>query len=221
MKKPIFLFDAQCGLCTYWVAYWRQLTRGRVEFQSIQEHRKSYPNISDAAFDRSAQFVVGVEVFEGARGVVEMLAYARGKKWVKYMYDYVPFANKGMELMYKKTASCKDCSASMSRMFWGDHPKPACLEWVWMYRILFTLMLVDVFTMRIASQPSALLIHIELVFALALFAPRRIRLAALAVVVLLELTQTYLGYPADKVMLIFASMLLLLEQRNPRTSQDA
>ena len=214
MKKPVFLFDAQCGLCTYWVGYWKQATRGRVVFRSIEDARSEYPDISNEAFERSSQFVQEEHVYEGAEGVVRMLTFARGKQWLLFVYRFVPFMSALMEWGYKRTSSCKDCSASLSKLLWGNTPAPACLEWVWMYRILFTLHFVSVFSERTATYPTSLLFWMELFFSLFLFAPKNARRSALGFILLLEFAQYMVGSSADYLILLFASLLLVFEHRN-------
>ena len=46
---PTLVYDGDCGICGYWVQYWRDLTSGRVVFRPYQEAAKDFPSIAPEA----------------------------------------------------------------------------------------------------------------------------------------------------------------------------
>src|SRR5687768_8312263 len=46
-RRPVLIFDGDCGFCRKWIARWRQLTDDRVEYIASQapETVKRYPDI--------------------------------------------------------------------------------------------------------------------------------------------------------------------------------
>ncbi len=42
-RLPTLVFDGDCGICRYWVTYWRELTGGRVDYRPYQEAAADFP----------------------------------------------------------------------------------------------------------------------------------------------------------------------------------
>ncbi len=115
--SPTFLFDGECGFCRHWTNYWKKLVGNRVLFQTLQ----------DAGRDlTTARFITkdGIE-YQGARAVAELLTFAPGKSWFRWLYLHVyPFASLS-EWMYKRVASCRSCAAHATRLLWGKSLEPS------------------------------------------------------------------------------------------------
>ncbi|HEY3653581.1 MAG TPA: DCC1-like thiol-disulfide oxidoreductase family protein [Steroidobacteraceae bacterium] len=51
------VYDGECGICRYWVTYWRDLTNDRVIYRAYQEAAKDFPAIPPSAFQRAIQLI--------------------------------------------------------------------------------------------------------------------------------------------------------------------
>jgi lipase maturation factor 1 len=55
LKKPLLLFDADCGFCRRWIGRWQQFTGDRVEYAPFQSTRDRYPDIPPENFALAAR----------------------------------------------------------------------------------------------------------------------------------------------------------------------
>ena len=55
--RPTLVFDGACGICGYWVNYWRGLTGERIVYRPYQEAAADFPAIPASAFERAIQFI--------------------------------------------------------------------------------------------------------------------------------------------------------------------
>ena len=54
---PLLIYDGDCGFCVYWARYWQKLTGDRVDYRPYQHVAARYPEISEAEFQRAAQYI--------------------------------------------------------------------------------------------------------------------------------------------------------------------
>src|SRR5271170_4292257 len=81
------VYDGDCGICGYWINYWRGLTGARVRYRPYQEAAVDYPAIPLPAFARSIQLIEpDGEVYSGAAATYRVLRHApgRGAWWWLY-----------------------------------------------------------------------------------------------------------------------------------------
>ncbi|MBI5794225.1 lipase maturation factor family protein [Candidatus Uhrbacteria bacterium] len=115
--QPTFLFDGECGFCRHWVTYWKKMVGTRVTFVTLQE---SHRDLTTALFIGPD----GVE-YQGARAVAELLLFAPGKGWFRWMYVHLyPFAL-ASDWFYKRVASCRTCGARATHLLWGKNLEPS------------------------------------------------------------------------------------------------
>ena len=63
------VYDGDCGICRYWVDYWRGLTGERVRYRPYQEAAADFPQIPLPAFASSIQLIEpDGAVYSGASG---------------------------------------------------------------------------------------------------------------------------------------------------------
>ncbi|HLB57515.1 MAG TPA: hypothetical protein VJL60_01740, partial [Gammaproteobacteria bacterium] len=56
-RRPLLIYDGDCGFCIYWARYWEKLTGNRVSYKPYQEVATDYPKISINDFKRAVQYV--------------------------------------------------------------------------------------------------------------------------------------------------------------------
>ena len=90
-KKPVFIYDGDCGFCRLWIARWSPLTEEEVVYRPSQEVGENYPQISPEYFESSVYFVDSEGSFcSGAQAVFKALSYAPNGKWLLRAYERVP-----------------------------------------------------------------------------------------------------------------------------------
>ncbi len=94
------------------------MTGDRVFYRAISEVKNGFPQITNADFDRSPQFIErDSRIYHGAEGIARLLFYADKKRWVLWVYTYIPFAALLSEILFKSVSSCRPCAMRFMRWF--------------------------------------------------------------------------------------------------------
>ena len=56
-RRPVIVFDGDCGFCRVWIERWRRVTGDRVEYAPFQEVAARFPEIPLERFRRSVQLL--------------------------------------------------------------------------------------------------------------------------------------------------------------------
>ena len=125
MKLPLLIYDNTCNFCRYWVARWKHLTVGRVEYAPFQEVGEQFPAIPTSAFESSVQLVgPDGEVFSGAEAVFRALSYAPHAGWMLWLYQKVPGFAPITESVYDFIARNRAIFSGLTRGLWGPALEP-------------------------------------------------------------------------------------------------
>lgn len=125
MRKPVLLFDGDCGFCRLWVGRWKALTAGAVEFIPYQEGAARFPRLERAELARAVHLVEpGGEVFRGAEAVLRAAGRARGWGWLPRLYAALPPFAAAAEAVYAFVAARRPLFSAVTRALWGPHVTP-------------------------------------------------------------------------------------------------
>ena len=112
--KPILIYDGNCGFCLYWIDIWKNKTKDRVEYAPYQSVGDKFPQISLYQFERSVQLVKpDGEIIEGAKAVLETLAYNPSSMWLLRTYRNFPLFAKAAEAIYYFVAKNRSSLSSI------------------------------------------------------------------------------------------------------------
>src|SRR5262249_60740722 len=89
-RRPLLIYDGDCGFCVYWACYWQKLTGDRVDYRPYQDVAAQYPDIPQAEFQRAVQYIAA----DGARASAAearflTLSHAPGKAFWLALYRHV------------------------------------------------------------------------------------------------------------------------------------
>ena len=116
--KPILIYDGNCGFCLYWINIWKNKTKDRVEYAPYQFVANQFPQISLDQFERSVQLVnPGGEITEGAKAVLQVLAYNPSLVWLLRTYKNFSLFAKVAEVTYYFVAKHRSTLSSVLRWF--------------------------------------------------------------------------------------------------------
>ena len=88
---PTLVYDGDCGICRYWVDYWRGLTGERVVYRPYQEAAADFPAIPPAAFRHAIQFIEpDGHVYSGAAATFRVLRDVPGRGAWWWLYAHLP-----------------------------------------------------------------------------------------------------------------------------------
>ena len=119
LKKPLLIYDGDCGFCKEWIAYWAKLTQGHVDYAPSQEVGQKFPRISSAQFEKSVVLVFpSGEFVVGAKAVFSALAAAPHLKsgaLLLNLYERAPFFDVTSEWAYKLVAEHRVAFSRMNQ----------------------------------------------------------------------------------------------------------
>jgi predicted DCC family thiol-disulfide oxidoreductase YuxK len=124
-RRPLLVFDGQCGFCRAWVERWQVAIRDHVDVAASQDVASSLPAIPAGRF---AESVVLVEpdgsASYGAHAVFRALAHAPGRGLGLWAYRHVPGFAGASEGLYRIVARNRGAATAITRVLWGAHVAP-------------------------------------------------------------------------------------------------
>ena len=119
-KKPVLIYDGDCGFCRLWITRWSPLTKAQVDYHTSQEGGKNYPQISLEDFESSVYFVDSDGSFySGAKAAFKALAYASSGKWFLRAYEKIPGFAPTSEWGYRQVAQNRKLFSVLTQWVWG------------------------------------------------------------------------------------------------------
>jgi predicted DCC family thiol-disulfide oxidoreductase YuxK len=132
---PTLVYDGDCGICRYWVDYWRGLTGERVIYRPYQEAAVDFPTIPLEAFQQAIQLIEpDGKVYSGAAASYRVLRHAPGRAAWWWLYAYLPGFAVASEWSYAFIARRRGLLNRVSKLLWGPALEPERYELVsWVF----------------------------------------------------------------------------------------
>ena len=133
--RPTLVFDGACGICRYWVDYWRGLTEERIVYRPYQEAAADFPAIPAPAFERAIQFIeTDGRIHSGAAATFRVLREVPGRAAWWWLYAHVPGFAPLSEWAYHFFARRRGPLNVISKALWGPKLEPERYELVcWLF----------------------------------------------------------------------------------------
>jgi predicted DCC family thiol-disulfide oxidoreductase YuxK len=133
---PTLVYDGDCAICRYWVAYWRTLTGERVVFRPYQEAAADFPSIPLEAFARSIQLIEpDGRVYAGAAATFRVLREVPGRAAWWWCYAHLPGVAALCEWTYAFLARRRGLLQRLTTLLWGptlQEERYALVSWVFL-----------------------------------------------------------------------------------------
>ena len=124
-RRPIVIFDGDCGFCRACIDYGRQLAQESVDYAPYQEVSAQFPRIRREEFAQAVKLVLPTgEIRSGAEAVFSAVAGVPGHSWMLWAYDYLPGVAFISEAAYGVIARHRSAAYTLSKFFWGLPLKP-------------------------------------------------------------------------------------------------
>ncbi|MBI5245702.1 MAG: lipase maturation factor family protein [Elusimicrobia bacterium] len=124
MKRPLLIFDGDCGFCRVWIERWRIATEGKVEYEPYQTAAARHKEVPREDYAEAVHLLERGRVSRGAEAVFRSLSYAPGFAWLPRVYA-VPGISRVTELAYRFVAARRPQFSRLSRLLYGATPAPA------------------------------------------------------------------------------------------------
>jgi predicted DCC family thiol-disulfide oxidoreductase YuxK len=141
------VYDGDCGICRYWVNYWRELTGEHVVFRAFQEAATDFPAIPLESFQHAIQIIERAgQIYSGAAATFRTLKYAPGRAAWWWCYAHLPGFASISEWSYAYFARHRGVLAVLAKFLWGPalHAERYALV-SWTFLRLFGLIYVAAF----------------------------------------------------------------------------
>lgn len=127
MKRPVLLYDGDCGFCRLWIERLRSAVGERVEFAPYQSAASRHPEVSREAFAEAIHLFEPGRTARGAEAALRALSRADGMSWLPRLYA-LPGAAPVSEAVYRFVAARRALFSRLTRLLWGETPVPAPVE---------------------------------------------------------------------------------------------
>ncbi len=118
---PTLVYDGDCAICRYWVAYWQDLTGDSVVYRAYQEAATEFPQIAPAKFRRAIQLIApDGRVYSGAAATFLLLRHAPGRSAWWWCYSHLPGFAPLTEFAYAFLARRRGVLNLLSKLLWGS-----------------------------------------------------------------------------------------------------
>src|SRR5208283_5540696 len=118
---PTVVYDGDCAICRYWVAYWQDLTGGSVVYRAYQEAATEFPQIPPAQFRRAIQLIEpDGRMYSGAAATFLLLRHAPGGSAWWWCYSHLPGFAPLTEFAYAFLARRRGLLNLLSKLLWGS-----------------------------------------------------------------------------------------------------
>lgn len=99
------VYDGACAFCRRWIARWRRVTGGRVDYAPYQEVAARFPAVPPGRFESAVQLIEpDGRVSQAAEAALRALAYAPGWRWLLWLYEHVAPFKAASEWAYRVVA---------------------------------------------------------------------------------------------------------------------
>ena len=123
-RRPVLVYDGDCGFCRLWIERWRFATGDAVGYEPYQSAAARHPEIPRESFSEAVHLFETGRTSRGAEAVLRALSCAPRMGWLPRVYA-LPLMAPVLELGYRIFAARRPLAARATRLFWGDSTLPA------------------------------------------------------------------------------------------------
>jgi predicted DCC family thiol-disulfide oxidoreductase YuxK len=133
---PTLVYDGDCGICRYWVDYWKDWTGESVDYRTYQEAAADFPMIPLEAFQQAIQLIEpDGHVYSSAAATFRVLRRAPGRAAWWWCYSHLPGFAKISEFAYAFLSRRRGLLNGLTKFLWGPALRAercALVTWVFL-----------------------------------------------------------------------------------------
>jgi len=120
-SKPLLVYDGNCGFCKLWIARWREITAGAIEYEALQESATRFPEVPRADFEHAVKLIeTDGRVFSGAEAVYRSLGKGGGSNFWRWCFAHVPGFAPISNVAYRFIARHRELAHTVTWLLWGE-----------------------------------------------------------------------------------------------------
>ncbi len=115
------VYDGDCGFCKLWIARWREITAGAVDYEQLQDASARFPEVPRAEFEGAVKLIeTDGRVFSGAEAVYRSLGQGGGSSFWRWCFEHLPGFAPVSNLAYAFIAGHRELAHTVTWLFWGE-----------------------------------------------------------------------------------------------------
>ena len=120
-SKTLLVYDGDCRFCKLWIARWREITTGAVDYEELQDAAVRFPEVPRAAFEQAIKLIeTDGRVFSGAEAVYRSLGRGGGSGFGRWSFEHVPGFAPVSNFAYAFIARHRELAHTVTSLFWGE-----------------------------------------------------------------------------------------------------
>ncbi|CAN5573418.1 lipase maturation factor family protein [soil metagenome] len=121
-SKTLMVYDGDCGFCKLWIARWREITAGAVDYEPLQKVAARFPEVPRSDFERSVKLIeTDGSVLSGAEAVYRSLGKGRGSGFWQWCYEKAPGFAPVSNFAYGFIARHRELAHTVTSLLWGEN----------------------------------------------------------------------------------------------------
>ena len=139
-KKPMLVWDGDCGFCKFWKTRWELKTNGQIEFRTYQEVAKNFPDIPLKEFKKASKLIEpNGQVYNGPDSAYRSLYYSGNKIWHNLYASHKIFQSIS-DHAYNHIAKNRSFYFKITKIMVGNQPKSLKHFWIFYLLLLIALL---------------------------------------------------------------------------------
>jgi len=119
-SKTLLVYDGDCGFCKLWIARWREITAGAIDYEELQDAAVRFPEVPRAAFENAVKLIeTDGRVFSGAEAIYRSLGKRSGSGFGRWAFEHVPGSAFVSNYAYAFIARHRTLAHTITSLFWG------------------------------------------------------------------------------------------------------
>ncbi len=120
-SKTLMVYDGDCGFCKLWIARWREITAGAVEYEQLQDALARFPEVPRAEFEGAVKLIEpDGRVFSGAEAIYRSLGRGSGTNLWRWCFEHVPGFAPVSDVAYAFIARHRELAHTVTSLIWGE-----------------------------------------------------------------------------------------------------
>lgn len=130
-KKPLMVWDGECGFCKYWITHWQSKTANKVEYITFQEIASYFEDIPLKEFKKASRLIEpNGKVYSGPDSIFRVFTYFDKRKpifhnwyskdnWFTFLSDQTyNWIAKHRSIMFAITKLCFGKDPQRLKSYW-------------------------------------------------------------------------------------------------------
>ena len=119
-SKALMVYDGDCGFCKLWIARWREITAGAVDYEQLQDAAARFPEVPRAEFEKAVQLIeADGSVYSGAEAVYRSVGQGGSNFW-RWCFERLPGFAPVSKAAYGFVAGHRELAHTVTWLFWGE-----------------------------------------------------------------------------------------------------